>query len=80
MLEIERNTRKKQPKQDRSRVTVEAIIEATTRILKREGRAALTTNRIAQVAGVSVGSLYQYFPNKEALLAEVKQRYDLDFT
>ncbi len=80
MLEIERNILKKQPKQNRSRVTVEAIIEATTRILEREGRTALTTNRVAQVAGVSVGALYQYFPNKEALLAEVKQRYDLDFT
>jgi len=61
-------------------VTVEALIQATARILEQDGREALTTNRLAQVAGVSVGSLYQYFPNKESLLAEVKRRFDLDFT
>ncbi len=41
---------------------VETLLQATTRILRREGREHLTTNRIAEVAGVSVGSLYQYFP------------------
>ncbi len=45
------------------------ILEAATRVLTREGRAALNTNRVAEVAGVSVGSLYQYFPSKEAILA-----------
>ena len=74
------NLVRKKPKQDRSAVTVEALIQATARILERDGREALTTNRIAQVAGVSVGSLYQYFPNKASLLAEVKRRFDLDFT
>ena len=74
------NPVRKKQKQDRSAVTVEALIQATARILERDGREALTTNRIAQVAGVSVGSLYQYFPNKESLLAEVKRRFDLDFT
>lgn len=45
------------------------ILEAATRVLVREGRPALNTNRVAEVAGVSVGSLYQYFPSKEAILA-----------
>ena len=70
---------RKLPKQDRSQETVETLIEATTRILSREGRGSLSTNRVAQVAGVSVGSLYQYFPNKESLVAEVRRRYDRTF-
>ncbi len=79
MAEIALNYPKKLPKQDRSRATVEAIVEATARILGSEGRQRLSTNRIAEVAGVSVGSLYQYFPNKESLLAEVRRRYDQGF-
>jgi AcrR family transcriptional regulator len=47
---------------------VQVIFEATARILQREGRAALNTNYIAESAGISVGTLYQYFPNKEAIL------------
>jgi AcrR family transcriptional regulator len=47
---------------------VQVIFEATARILQREGRAALNTNYIAECAGISVGTLYQYFPNKEAIL------------
>jgi AcrR family transcriptional regulator len=70
---------KKQPKQKRSRDTIETIIEATTRIIEDEGLGALTTNRVARVAGVSVGSLYQYFPNKEALVAEVRERFGRRF-
>jgi AcrR family transcriptional regulator len=54
-------TEKKPPLQARSRETVKAIREATTRILGREGLAKLSTNRIAEVAGVSIGSLYQFF-------------------
>lgn len=73
------NLARKKPKQDRSRALVEAVVEATTRILAQEGKAGLTTNRVAEVAGVSVGSLYQYFPNKEALVAEVRRRYDAAF-
>lgn len=60
---------RKTPRQRRSNVTVTAILEAATRILERGVAAEFNTNRVAEVAGVSVGSLYQYFPNKDALLA-----------
>jgi len=56
------------PRQERAHDTVQVIFEATARILQREGRAALNTNYIAECAGISVGTLYQYFPNKEAIL------------
>ena len=61
--------------QERSRVTVDALLEATTRILIKEGYDRASTNRIAEVAGVSIGSLYQYFPSKEALVAAVIDRH-----
>lgn len=61
--------------QQRSRATVDALIEATARILVKEGFDKASTNRIAEVAGVSVGSLYQYFPGKEALVAAVIERH-----
>ena len=70
---------RKLPKQDRSKVTVEVIIEATTRIIESEGLERLSTNRVAQVAGVSVGSLYQYFPNKESLVDALSERYNAQF-
>ncbi len=79
MSQIQHISPRKLPKQDRSQATVEALIEATARIVANEGRERLSTNRIAEVAGVSVGSLYQYFPNKESLLTEVRRRYDRDF-
>ena len=59
------------PRQDRSRFLVDVIRTAALRILREEGMDALTTNRIASVAGVAVASVYQYFPNKEAILASV---------
>ena len=61
--------------QQRSRATVDALVEATARILVKEGFDKASTNRIAEVAGVSVGSLYQYFPSKEALVAAVIERH-----
>ncbi len=70
---------KKQPKQERSQVMIETLLQATARILRREGRDSLNTNRIAEVAGVSVGSLYQYFPNKESLVDALRERYDAQF-
>jgi len=60
---------RKQPRQQRSRETVRAILEAAARIFEERGAGAATTDAIALRAGVSVGSLYQYFPSKEALLA-----------
>ncbi|WP_437728028.1 TetR/AcrR family transcriptional regulator [Sorangium sp. So ce861] len=68
-------TPRKQPSQDRSRATVEAILTATAYILVRHGYARLTTNRVAQRAGVNVASIYQFFPGKEALLAELHRRH-----
>lgn len=66
---------KKRPRQGRSRAMVDALVEATARLLAAEGYGAATTKRIAAVAGVSVGSLYQYFPNKDALVYAVAQRH-----
>ena len=66
---------RKTPRQTRSRETVETILTAAARILTKEGFEALTTNRVAAVAGVSVGSLYQYFPNKEALVRALCERH-----
>lgn len=73
-LRIPPQTRK-EPRQARARETVEAILTAAARILTSEGFGALTTNRVAEVAGVSVGSLYQYFPNKEALVRALSERH-----
>src|ERR1700743_220286 len=64
--------------QERSRATVDALIEATARILVREGFDKASTNRIAQTAGVSVGSLYQYYPSKQALVPAVIDRHNQD--
>ncbi len=58
----------KQPLQQRSRLTVQAILEAAIQVFDEHGYAAGTTARIAQRAGVSIGSLYQYFPNKDSIL------------
>ena len=62
------------PRQSRSEATVEAILEATFQLLEQGGVEALTTNHIAERAGVSVGTLYQYFPGKQAILAALAQR------
>jgi len=66
---------RKQPSQARSRQTVEVILAATSRILAREGYEAATTTRVAEVAGVSIGSLYQYFPSKEALVSALVEAH-----
>ena len=66
---------RKSASQDRSRLTVDAILEATARILMKEGYDRASTNKIAERAGVSIGSLYQYFPSKEALVAAVSDRH-----
>lgn len=69
-------TLKKIPRQARSKAMVEALIEATARVLRSEGAEAVSTNRVAAVAGVSVGSLYQYFPGKDALIYAVLERQE----
>src|ERR1700719_2180806 len=66
---------RKTPIQARSTVTVEAISEATIQVLLSHGAERFTTTRVADRAGVSVGTLYQYYPNKQALLYAVLQRH-----
>jgi AcrR family transcriptional regulator len=66
---------RKQPQQGRSRDTVEAILQATTYLLLRVGYDAMTTNQIAKRAGVNIASLYQYFPNKQAIVATLMKRH-----
>lgn len=66
---------RKQPKQDRSKETVQAVLEATLQILVRDGYKTLTTTRVAERAGVSVGTLYQYFPDKRSLVTALCVQY-----
>lgn len=66
---------RKEPLQARSRATVEAIVEAGARVLAQQGWNGFTTNETARVAGVSIGSLYQYFPNKLALVEAIRRRH-----
>jgi AcrR family transcriptional regulator len=65
---------RKQPQQARAQETVRAILEATIQILDQEGLDAATTTRIAEVAGVSIGSLYQYFSHRDAILSALQDR------
>lgn len=62
-------TLRKRPSQQRSRQTIEVVLEAGAQILERGGLAAFNTNAVAARAGVSVGSIYQYFPGKDAVMA-----------
>lgn len=66
---------RKQPSQARSRATVDAILEAGARILSARGWAGFTTNAVAEAAGVSIGSLYQYMPDKLALVGAIRDRH-----
>ena len=66
---------RKTPSQSRSRVTVDAIFEATIQVLLSQGMAGLTTTGVAERAGVSVGTMYQYFPNKQALVYALNERF-----
>jgi AcrR family transcriptional regulator len=63
---------RKHPRQSRSQTLVDAILQAAIRVLTREGARRFTTIRVADEAGISVGSLYQYFPNKEAILFKLQ--------
>ncbi len=73
-----RNMPRRSPQQRRSQEMCDRIVEAAARVFADEGYARGTTNRIAEEAGVSIGSLYQYYPNKDALLAELVRRHIRD--
>lgn len=70
-----RSRMRKEPSQARSRATVEAIIEAGARVLSDLGWAGFTTNKVAEAAGASIGSLYQYFPDKLSLVEAIRRRH-----
>ena len=65
---------RRKAKQERAHATLAIVLEAAAQVLQREGYARATTNRIAEVAGVSVGTIYQYFPNKDAIFDAVIQQ------
>jgi AcrR family transcriptional regulator len=65
---------RRSPRQARSRATWDAIVEAAAQILERDGAVAFTTNAVAERAGVSIGTLYQYFPDKQAILTAAAKR------
>jgi AcrR family transcriptional regulator len=65
---------RRQPLQARAQATYDAALEATARIIRREGLARLNTNRIAEVTGISVGTLYGYFPDKTAIVVALARR------
>ncbi|MFJ2358190.1 TetR/AcrR family transcriptional regulator [Pseudomonas fluorescens] len=65
---------RRSPSQTRAQVKVELILEASRRILERDGIEGFTTNHVAELAGVSIGTLYQYFPNKQRVLDELALR------
>jgi AcrR family transcriptional regulator len=69
---------RKQPSQSRSRQTVDAILEAAARVFASRGYEQTNTNHIAERAGVSVGSLYEYFPNKDAILVALVESHIRD--
>jgi AcrR family transcriptional regulator len=69
----------RKPQQGRSRATVDAILQATAQVMREEGAEALSTNRVAQVAGVSIGTLYQYFADKGALTDAIAETADAAF-
>jgi AcrR family transcriptional regulator len=75
-----RTAPRKKPRQQRSQATVDAILDATARVLCTTGYDRASTNRVALAAGVSVGSLYQYFPSKEALVAALVERHVAQMT
>ncbi len=70
-----RRQRRREPVQKRSRITVDAILAAAAQVFEARGYSSATTNRIAEAAGVSVGTLYQYFADKEALAVALLQRH-----
>ena len=72
---IRRRSTRRVPAQERAQATVEAMLDAAIKLLKRRGASSITTNRIAETAGVSIGSVYQYFPNKRAIFIALHERH-----
>jgi AcrR family transcriptional regulator len=70
-----RTAPRKRPRQERSQATVDAILEGAARAFIADGYAGATTNKIAELAGISVGSLYQYFPSKDAIAVELARQF-----
>ncbi len=66
---------RREPTQERAQRTIQTIFEATAQIVEQEGESGLTTNKVAKKAGFSIGTLYQYFPSKEAIVLAMVQRY-----
>ncbi len=64
---------RKEPKQIRSKLMFDSILEASTRVLEEVSFKKFTTNKVAEAAGISIGSLYQYFPNKQSILIELER-------
>lgn len=77
LFAVDKKTKKprKKPSQSRAKATVERILRAAARILVRDGIVGLTTNHVAAEARISIGSLYQYFPNKESMVMTLMQRH-----
>ncbi|WP_433566829.1 TetR/AcrR family transcriptional regulator [Nocardia sp. CA-151230] len=69
------STPRKTPRQQRSEFTFDAILDAAARLFQQHGYAATTTNKVAELAGVSIGTLYHYIPNKDALLYALAERH-----
>ena len=69
-----RTVQRRKPRQKRAEDTIVVLLDATERVVSKRGFHAATTNHIAKVAGVSIGTLYHYFPTKEALVAAVVHR------
>jgi AcrR family transcriptional regulator len=70
-----KTSHRRKPSQERAQITVEAMLDAVIKLLKRGGVSSITTNRIAETAGVSIGSVYQYFPNKRAIFIALHDRH-----
>lgn len=71
---------RKAPKQDRSRQTYQVILFGAIRVIQRDGIKKFSTNKVAEESGVSIGSLYQYFPSKEAIIAAlIDQNFQIQF-
>ncbi len=71
----ESNEKRRQPQQRRAQETVDVVLQGAVRVLGREGVDSVTTNRIADAAGVSIGSLYQYFKDKQAIFEALHERH-----